>query len=155
MNWKFPALYAVLLVVCIIISGIVFGLVVNQASAQIGQNPFPTDNSTDLRSLVSVASSLQILWISIALLILFPIFHGLIRVSDGLARIIFKVIGILVVLSLNIALLVYSIMILVNQNDTNNIVMNKGIYVSLILTTVITLITCSVFGVGVVTRVLL
>ena len=146
-SYNFASVYVAALVVCIAMAGTVFGLVVNNVGEQIqrGQRDTPS-----VSSLLAVVSAIQSLWAAIAILIVFLIARGLISISDDLVRIIFQVIAVLVLLPLNIWLLVDGILVLTNSNNTDNVVMSNTIYIMLIITGVISIITSGIFLIGLV-----
>ena len=146
-SFKFATFYIVGLVLCIALGGSMFGLVINHISEKANE---PNQSTVSLGNLISVGAAIQSLWIAVASLVLFLIFRGLVSISDGLVKTIFKVIGILCLLPLNIWLLVDGILILSNMNNTNNIVMTKTIYGVSIATAVFAIITSAMFLLGLV-----
>ena len=132
-SYKFSSIYVAGLVLCIAMAGTVFGLVVNQVGSHMQNQPSQQDTPS-LSNLISVASAMQSLWASIITLVLYLIFRGLVSISDDTARLVFKILGVIFLLPLNVWLLVDGILIFANTNDANNLVMSKTIYGMLIVT---------------------
>ena len=163
---SFALVYTCLVIITLIFCATVFGLavknVVNDVNHINDVNDISKTNITNftipaipanqpsLSNLVSIAAIMQALWLCIPILIVYLITVGLISVSDGTARMIFKVLGALILIPLNIWLLVDAVIAFASVHKGDNLLMNNTIFGMTIMAAIFCLITSVMFLGGIV-----
>ena len=143
--FSFALVYTCLVITTLICCAVVFGLALNSASNELVAGKIGQNNQPSVSNLVSVAAITQALWLCIPILVIYLIAVGLISVSDGLARTIFKVIAALILVPLNVWLLADAAIAFSNVQKGDNLLMNNTIYGMTIMAGILCLATSIMF----------
>ena len=147
---SFALIYVCLVITTLIFCAVVFGLVVNNASKDLTAGNIGQQNQPSLSNLASIGAITQAMWLCIPILVVYLITVGLISISDGTARMVFKVLGALILVPLNIWLLADAAIALSNVQKGDNLIMNNTIYSMTIMAAILCLLTSVMFLGGIV-----